>query len=205
METALRLAESRTGSVVGVTGAIYAIRRACFEPIPANTILDDVWLPMRIVMSGYRVVLEPSAVAADTAAMSSRHEYLRKRRTMVGNLQLIRTLPALLSPARNPVFMRFLSHKLLRLATPFLALGMLLAAALVPESPYRIVSVLVLGGYLLGGLGLLLPLRILSLPSAFVMMHGAIFSAFLQFRADASEVWTPALPHVSDSTVRGAQ
>lgn len=190
METALRLAESRTGSVVGATGAIYAIRRKCFEPIPPNTILDDVWLPMRIAMAGYRVMLEPAAVAVDRASADSRREYLRKRRTMVGNLQLVRQIPELLSPVRNPLFVRFVSHKLLRLATPFLFLGMLLAAALTPEGPYRLFFLLEVSGYLLGSVGLVLHLPLLSIPSAFVMMHVAIFSAFRQFRSDAAGVWT---------------
>ncbi|HET8654106.1 MAG TPA: glycosyltransferase family 2 protein [Longimicrobiaceae bacterium] len=203
METALRLAESRTGSVVGATGAIYAIRRECFESIPARTILDDVWLPMRIAMAGRRVVLEPTAVAEDRSAEDARREYLRKRRTMVGNLQLVRMMPALLSPARNPILARYVSHKLLRLATPFLFLGMLVAAGLVAEPLYRAFFVLELGGYLLGGLGLVRPLPLLSLPSAFVMMHAAIFSALRQFRADAGGVWVP-VPTPRTERVSGA-
>jgi cellulose synthase/poly-beta-1,6-N-acetylglucosamine synthase-like glycosyltransferase len=192
METALRLAESRTGSVVGATGAIYAIRRHCFEPVPANTILDDLWLPMRIIMRGHRVVLEPSAVATDTPAESLGHEYRRKRRTMVGNLQLLRILPALLSASANPVFIRYVSHKLLRLASPFLFIGMLVTAALVPEPAYRAVALLELAVYLLGFLGLAFRIPLLSLASAFVIIHAAIFAAFRHFRADAASVWTPA-------------
>src|SRR6185503_3671403 len=60
---AIRRGESRVGSVVGATGAIYAIRRRLFEPLPPDTILDDVWLPMRIARAGYRVVFEPAARA----------------------------------------------------------------------------------------------------------------------------------------------
>ena len=46
-------------------GAIYAIRRELFEPIPEDTILDDVLIPLRIVRRGYRVVFEPDARAYD--------------------------------------------------------------------------------------------------------------------------------------------
>ena len=42
-------------STIGATGAIYAIRRALFEPIPEDTLLDDVLIPLRIVRRGYRV------------------------------------------------------------------------------------------------------------------------------------------------------
>ena len=41
--------ESRVDSTVGATGAIYAIRRELFEPIPEDTLLDDVLIPLRIV------------------------------------------------------------------------------------------------------------------------------------------------------------
>src|SRR5207249_2121482 len=54
-EKFIRRHESRVDSTVGATGAIYAIRRDLFEPIPADTILDDVLIPMRIARKGYRV------------------------------------------------------------------------------------------------------------------------------------------------------
>jgi len=34
------------------------IRRELFEPVPDDTILDDVLIPLRIARRGYRVVLE---------------------------------------------------------------------------------------------------------------------------------------------------
>ncbi len=51
-EKAIRHCESQVGSVVGVTGAIYAIRRELFEALPPDTILDDVLVPMRIARRG---------------------------------------------------------------------------------------------------------------------------------------------------------
>ena len=189
-ETQLRLAESRTGSAVGATGAVYMIRRECFEPIPANLILDDVWLPMRIAMQGYRVLLVTEAVAYDTPSVTPAQEYARKRRTMVGNLQLVRALPSVLHPLRNPLWVRFLSHKLLRVVSPFLFVGTVISSALVPELPYQAYYLVGVATYLLGGLGLVLPIPFLSVASAFVLMHLAIFSAVRRFREDASSVWT---------------
>src|SRR4029453_19302666 len=55
-EKAIRSAEGRVDSTIGATGAIYAIRRALFEPIPEDTLLDDVLIPLRVVRRGYRVV-----------------------------------------------------------------------------------------------------------------------------------------------------
>ena len=127
-EKAIRRGESRVGSVVGVTGAIYAIRRELFEPLPADTILDDVLLPMRIARRGYRVVFEPRARAYDHAPASPAGEFARKVRTISGNFQLFAREGWLLGFG-NPLWLQTISHKALRLLTPAL-LGLALAANL---------------------------------------------------------------------------
>ena len=195
METRLRDAESRSGSVVGATGAIYALRRAIFPPIPPSLILDDVYVPLRIAMSGYRVVMAPDAIAFDAPASDRRSEYARKRRTMVGNIQLLRSIPGLLSPLRNPMFFRFVSHKLLRLLTPFCFVALLVTSAMLGGPFYGLFFVAELALYILGGIGLLVSIPALGIPSAFVLVHGAIFAAVWRWRDDASRVWgQPARP-----------
>jgi cellulose synthase/poly-beta-1,6-N-acetylglucosamine synthase-like glycosyltransferase len=188
-ETRLREAEGLTGSVVGATGAIYAVRRSLFEQMPPNLILDDVYLPLRIAMRGFRVVMAPDAVAFDVPARDQRAEFRRKRRTTVGNIQLLLTTPGLLSPRQNPLFLRYVSHKLLRLATPFCCLGLLIASGFLADWPYRLFFAGALLLYVLGGVALLADLRRLALPAAFVLMHGAVFSALRRWNHDAGQVW----------------
>lgn len=190
METRLRDAESRSGSVVGATGAIYAIRRALFPGIPPRLILDDVYVPLRITMTGARVVMAGSALAYDVAAADQRLEYARKRRTMVGNLQLVRAIPGALSPNGNPLFIRFVSHKLLRLLAPFCFVGMLVSSGLLGGAFYGSLFVAQAAFYLLGALGLVVRWSALSIPAAFVLVHGAVFAALPRWNEDASHVWT---------------
>jgi cellulose synthase/poly-beta-1,6-N-acetylglucosamine synthase-like glycosyltransferase len=189
LETRLRDAEGRTGSIVGATGAIYAARRALFETMPPNLILDDVYLPLRIAMRGYRVVMATEALAFDVPARDQRAEFTRKRRTMVGNIQLLSAIPGLLSPLRNPLFFRYVSHKLLRLATPFCFVALLAVSALLPEWPYRAFFAMELTAYALGFLAMRLSLSVLSIPAAFVLMHVAIFAAIRRWNQDAGSVW----------------
>ena len=196
LETRLRHAESRSGSVVGATGAIYAIRRALFPPVPAGLILDDVYIPLRIAMDGHRVVMAPTAVAFDVPAANQRLEFARKRRTMVGNLQLVRVLPGLLSPRRNPLFFRFISHKLLRVLAPFCFVAMLGVTAVLPGAAYRVLFSAQLAAYVLGGAGLLVRIPVLSIPAAFVLVQAAVFAAVWRWRDDASQVWGHAAKHV---------
>jgi cellulose synthase/poly-beta-1,6-N-acetylglucosamine synthase-like glycosyltransferase len=124
----IRRSESEVGSVVGATGAIYAIRRALWTPLPPGTLLDDVLAPMRIALGGHRVVFEPGAAAFDIASRDVATEHRRKVRTLAGNYQLIRLEPRLLSPWGNPLFVQFVSHKLGRLVVPYALMALLVSS-----------------------------------------------------------------------------
>lgn len=123
-EKLIRRQESHHGSTVGATGAIYAIRRDLFEPIPADTLLDDVIIPMRIARRGYRVVFEAGAKAFDQAAATARQEFARKVRTISGNFQMFVRERWLLNPFKNRLWFQTVSHKAVRLLAP----GFLLCA-----------------------------------------------------------------------------
>ncbi len=104
----------------GATGACYALRRSLFVPIPAETLLDDVAIPMRTVMNGFRCIFEPKTIVYDLPSADSAQETIRKRRTLAGNVQLLQLFPELLLPWRNPICFQYVSHKVLRLFSPFL-------------------------------------------------------------------------------------
>lgn len=138
-EKFIRANESWAGSTVGATGAIYAIRRDLFEPIPPDTILDDVLIPMQIVRRGYRVIFEADARAHDLIAMNPREDFIRKTRTIAGTFQLFARYPWMLNPLRCRVWFEALSHKALRLAIPALHLVVFAAnVALVGATFYRV-------------------------------------------------------------------
>lgn len=118
LERRLREAEARVDSAIGVSGSIYAMRREHWTPLPAALILDDLWVPMRLVLNRHRVGFEPGAVATDVRTTTPEQEYRRKVRTLTGNLQLVAWMPGVLLPWRNPAWIQFWCHKLLRLATP---------------------------------------------------------------------------------------
>ena len=125
----LRKWEARAHSCVGVTGAIYAMPRRLWEPLPPNLILDDVYVPMRLALQGFRIDFEPRAQATDVRRFVPAQEYRRKVRTLTGVIQVCAWLPGVLNPARNPLWLPFVFHKLLRLLTPYLALLAVLGIA----------------------------------------------------------------------------
>lgn len=186
-ETLLRASESRSGSAIGVSGALYAMRRELFRSLPPGTVLDDVLVPMQVAAAGWRVAYEPAAVAWDGSSQQPREEQRRKIRTLAGNYQLVQLAPWLLLPWRNPLWFRFVSHKLLRLLAPWLLLALALsAAALAPRHALFAMTVLgllaapaaVVAGRLLPALGARLPIRLLT---AFCYLNLFAAQALLAF------------------------
>ena len=192
IEKAVRKLESASGSVVGVTGAIYAIRRELYTPIPPGTLLDDVFIPMHVARMGKRVVFQPSAIARDRLFSKKGKEFSRKVRTLTGNYQLLRLAPWLLSPA-NPLLFRFLSHKLLRLAVPLFLLLTLISSAILPGPIYRALFWLQILFYLLAAFGALIPsarrFKPVAIASTFVMLNAAAALAFYNFVVGRNKVW----------------
>jgi poly-beta-1,6-N-acetyl-D-glucosamine synthase len=140
-EKFIRMMESRSCSTVGATGAIYAIRRDLFSPIPEDTVLDDVVIPVRIAHQGFRVVFEPRARAFDLVSTTAREEFTRKARTIAGTFQLFALEPWLWNPRQNPVWFETLSHKALRLAIPLLHAVLLMSSIASIDEPASQIAV----------------------------------------------------------------
>jgi cellulose synthase/poly-beta-1,6-N-acetylglucosamine synthase-like glycosyltransferase len=154
-EKALRRRESVVGSTLGATGAIYALRRSLWQPLPEGTLLDDVLAPMRAVLAGRRVIFEPLALAFDATPADSAGEARRKVRTLAGNFQILWLEPRLLVPIVNPVWLQYVSHKVGRLVVPYAMLALLTGSvALAGRQPlYAAALSAQCGFYLLGGCG----------------------------------------------------
>jgi cellulose synthase/poly-beta-1,6-N-acetylglucosamine synthase-like glycosyltransferase len=192
IEKAVRKLESATGSVVGVTGAIYAVRRECYAEIPAGTILDDVFVPMRVVKAGKRVVFQPSAIARDRLFSQKGKEFSRKVRTLTGNYQLLRLEPWLLSGA-NPLLFRFVSHKLLRLVVPLFLTLMLIASAMASGIFYHVAFLAQIIFYVAAAFGAIKPstktFKPIAIAHTFVMLNAAAALAFYSFIAGRKSIW----------------
>jgi poly-beta-1,6-N-acetyl-D-glucosamine synthase len=192
IEKMVRKLESASGSVVGVTGAIYAARRELFPEIPPGTILDDVFVPMHIARMGKRVVFQPSAIARDRIFSEKGKEFSRKVRTLTGNYQLLRLAPWLLSPS-NPLLFRFISHKLLRLLVPLLLVLMLVASFLAGGAFYQTIFWLQVLFYLLAAFGSLSPstkkFTPVAIANTFVVLNAAAALAFYNFVVGRNRVW----------------
>ena len=120
-ESFLKRCDSALSSVMGAAGELFAIRRHLFEPPPANALIDDFVMSLRLVEAGWRVVYEPEAVATEESSPTLAGEWRRRSRVAAGGFQSIRWLPDLLNPTRGWAAWQYFSHRVLRwAATPFL-------------------------------------------------------------------------------------
>jgi poly-beta-1,6-N-acetyl-D-glucosamine synthase len=198
----IRRAESQRGSAVGVTGALWALRRDCFQPVPIGALADDLFLPMMVIAQRRRVVCAPGARCLDTMPRDPRADFRRRVRTLAGNFQVLGWAPWLLLPIRNPACFSFVSHKALRLLSPLLllALGLL---SLLREGPLfagALAAQVLLYGFALAGCfaqeaqGAVAALARAAL--AFVMVNVAIAVAAAELvRGRSRNLWRP-LPQV---------
>jgi cellulose synthase/poly-beta-1,6-N-acetylglucosamine synthase-like glycosyltransferase len=196
-EKFIRGAEARLGNLVGVSGSLYALRRSDFPALPADVLLDDLFVPMEIVRLRKRVLFSVDAEAYDQACDDER-EFERKVRTLAGNYQLVSKLPWLLLPGKNPLWFQLVSHKLLRLLCPWALFGLLgcsLLLATAPEPSFAEhawwlgIAVAQLAFYALALLGARAG-RVGALARTFVVLNGAALLGLWRFlRRSQAVAW----------------
>lgn len=196
----LKQYQSEAGNAISATGAIYAIRRRLFEPIPGG-VTDDFYTSTGVLVQGYRLVFAPDAVAYEPVAASSGREFERKVRVITRGLQAVILRRTLLNPFRHGFYaLQLFSHKVLRRLMVFpLALIALLSPMLWKRGPlYKVFTLAQAAFY---GLALsYLPLKktrlgrtkLLTLPFYFCMVNVACFRAVLNLlRGRRIERWEP--------------
>lgn len=116
----LQRVETELGSMVGVDGALYAVRRELFVPPPDDTVLDDMAVPMAVIRQGYRVVFDTDSMAFEHGARSAWEEFARKTRIVAGAIQFLKRGRQQI-PWRAPqAVFSLLSHKVLRWLSPLI-------------------------------------------------------------------------------------
>lgn len=192
IEKRVRQWESATGSVIGASGALYAVRRSAIVPLPPWTILDDLYIPLHVIRRGGRSLFEPRARFYDKVA-SGDHEFRRKVRTLTGNYQLLQLAPWLLGRF-NPVRFDYFCHKLLRLVVPFALMGVLVTSAFLPGLLFKIaltIQVVLYGlaGWAVFRRGAGLVSRLAAACLAFLVLNIAATVALFWFVGRKKAVW----------------
>src|SRR5690606_29455810 len=69
-ESALKELDYRLYSAVGAAGELFAVRKELYETMPADTLLDDFILSLKIAQKGYKIAYCSKAYAVETASLN---------------------------------------------------------------------------------------------------------------------------------------
>ena len=191
-ETWLKVMENRLGGVLGANGGIYALRSPLFVPIPADTIIDDFVIGMKVREQGFRVHYAEDAVACEETAESDKAEFRRRVRIGAGNFQSIALLKRLLWPGEGIFAFQFWSHKIIRWCVPFFLILLFLSNLFLARygNGYLLLLVCQVLFYLLAILGATVNRSglLFRVPSFFVSMNLAFFIGFFKYLFNVQKV-----------------
>lgn len=179
-ENFLKDCESQLGAVLGVNGALYALRKNLYTPIPSHIINDDFMIGMQVHLAGHRLVYEPAALAVEESAPSVQAEFQRRTRIGTGAFQSLSYLKGLLNPKHGYVAFAFWSHKVLRWFCPvFMFIALLTNLFLFAHPLYQATLIAQEAFYLMALIGIHFVngnrlLKLFRVPGMFVQMNYAL-------------------------------
>ncbi|NSX08404.1 glycosyltransferase family 2 protein [Pseudomonas lini] len=153
----LRKVENRTGCMVSADGALLALRRELFQPVPAE-VNDDFFISTCAPVAFKRIVYVPQAQVSDQGVDEIAKQWRRRQRVTVGGLQSLAQRRELLNPWRYGLYaIALISHKLIRRLAPILLLPLLLSNFWLwnVHGFYRLSLIAQLLGYAMAIVGLL--------------------------------------------------
>jgi cellulose synthase/poly-beta-1,6-N-acetylglucosamine synthase-like glycosyltransferase len=197
-EVRLRAGESLLGSLVGVSGCLYAVRRSAYRHIHPHLISDFV-IAMRMREQGLRTILAPDAICFEATLDRGHQELAMRTRVAARSINALVAEWRFLNPVRYGTFAwQLWSHKVLRYATPLLWLTAIGAnIALAGRTPYLVLLLAQFALIAAGAMGYLLQQRghklgPLTRPYYFLLTNVASLIATLRYlRGERMVTWTP--------------
>lgn len=187
-ENNLKKHEAEVKTVLGANGAIYALRKDLFHPLPENkVIVDDFLIPLRAVIDGYDIVYDEEAIATETVSPHLKAEFSRKTRIGAGNFNTLSEIKSLLNPSRGFVAFALWSHKIFRWFAPFFLAGAFISNLFLLDSLFYVYTfTLQIFFYLSALFGLYLDkkgkaIKIFTYPLYFSAINLAMAIGFFKF------------------------
>jgi cellulose synthase/poly-beta-1,6-N-acetylglucosamine synthase-like glycosyltransferase len=196
----LKQFQSKSGNTLAATGAIYAIRRSLFRPIP-DGVSDDLFTSTGVIAQGYRLVFAPEAIAYEPVAATSKAEFGRKVRVIIRSWKAFMFRRDLLNPFRYKFYaVQLFSHKIMRYLVVFPLLMLFLVSPFLWKSGflYQMATIgqvvfygCALSGWLLKGTRFGRK-KMLTIPFYFCMVNAAALVAIINvWRGHQIKHWEP--------------
>jgi len=199
-EMLLRRLESTVGSVVGLSGSFFAIRRsACREW--AIDVQSDFNTLLNCVTMGLRGVSDEESVGYYRGVAREAREFERKVRTVLRGITTLMRRANLLDPVRYGLFAwQLVSHKLCRWLVPFamlVALGTNLLLLRSDASIYKVTLCIQLVFYAAAAGGLyssgLASRGVFKLAGFLLLVNASILTAWYRYwRGERVLMWAPS-------------
>ena len=198
-ESFLKRCESRLGSLLGVSGCLYAVRRSSYAQLGEDMSSDFV-IASEIYKQGLRVVYEPDAVCSEETNRHGDDEFRMRIRIIEQTISALYRYRQLLNPFRHGLYaFQMISHKVMRYAAPlFLIIAFDANAVLAASHAFFQITFMAqiafYGTALLGWVSERLDIKLgpLAIPYFFVLSNIATLIAFLKFIGGQSHVtWEP--------------
>ena len=197
LENQIKTCESNAFQIImGAEGGCYSIRKELFSKVPANFIVDDFYITLKVLNNNKQVLFNPLAICTEDVSNDVAGEYRRKVRISSGNFQNLFYFKENLWPIWRPLPFVFWSHKVLRWLTPFFIVTAWLASAFLATQ-----SVAFFCLFMLQCIGFSFPLldhlfnfknTLLKFVSHFYLMNFALLVGFAKFcKGIKSSVWQP--------------
>ncbi len=186
-EMKIREMESKMGSLIGVDGPLYAVRKDNYISLGDN-IISDLITPLLVLEQDKKVVLEPEAVVEEDPTLKTVQEFTTRRRIVLRGLVGLVTYRSLWNPLRKPLLaFQIFFHKILRwFIGPIALLNVLACFALSTHWIFKIVLATYLLFILTAAFGYLaaclkMKCRILTIPYYFCLVNFAATLGIVDF------------------------
>lgn len=198
-ESLIKKWSSELHSCIGAVGELMAFRKALFQPIPEDTILDDFVISMQIAHKGFSIQYEAEAYAEEYPSANEKEEMKRKIRIAAGSFQCMWRYIQWLNIFKHPLLtFQYFSHKITRwilvpLLLPFIFLVNINLFFLYPSHLFYqsmlfvqlCVYIMVLVQHYAQ-----LPSKIFRIPYYVMMMNIAMYKGFIKYiTGQQSAIW----------------
>jgi cellulose synthase/poly-beta-1,6-N-acetylglucosamine synthase-like glycosyltransferase len=198
-ETFLKRHESRVGSLIGVSGCLYAVRRSAYIPLYHEACSDFI-IATKMVEQGLRAVYEPNAVCTEQTNRQSDKELKMRVRIIAQTFTDLWRHRSLLNPVRGGFYgIQLLSHKVMRYLVPFFLMGLFASTAVLASSSliFRLVFAAQMACYACPAIAWLLDRvgirsRLLAFPQYFMLANlASLIGCYKFLRGQRYASWEP--------------
>lgn len=193
------------GTMMGPFGGCFAIRKTAYTKVPANHLMDDFYVNMKVLEKGYKSVNNLDSHVYEDVSNQFAEEFKRKIRIAAGNFQNLAAFYPLLNPFAKrgnisslALSFCFLMHKVLRWFGPFFLIFIGITGLILFSSPlYKILTILYLVSFLMVGFDFTFKkynvhVTYLRFASHFYGMNLALLLGLVKyFKGVKTNVWQP--------------